>query len=153
MTPPDLRALLERIGAAAYGTVPPASLTSLQGEIIDYDPPAIISVQYPILPGQMNPFGGLQGGFLGAMMDNVLGLVTFSVDPPRPFSTMELSVRFFAPIRGQRVVIHGTLVRAGKTTSTCECTAHDESGALCAKGYATNFFLDPKRLSEPPKNT
>ncbi|GAC1375301.1 MAG: hypothetical protein NVSMB47_21520 [Polyangiales bacterium] len=121
------------------GRVPP-SFTTLRGEILEHGPHRI-RARCPVDAAWLNPYGVLQGGFLTAMIDNLVGMCALAHDPARQSATIELSVRFFRSIRAGHVIIDGTTLRAGRTTVTVECVAWDETGELCAKATATNMVL------------
>lgn len=131
--------------AAAYRpsapTSPPNSFSTLRGVLLERSPPTLIRVRYPIDDAWKNPNGVLQGGFLTAMMDNVVGMCAHAHDASRPSTTLELAVRFFRALRTGHVIVDGQILRAGRTTISIECVAWDDGSELCAKLSATNLYL------------
>ena len=121
--------------------IPPPSLTTLRGEILEHAPPQRVRVRYPVDEAWLNPYGVLQGGFFAAMFDNVVGMCAYANDPSRQSATLEMSIRFFRSVRTGHVIVDGAVLRAGRTTITIECVAWDDRSELCAKATATNMYL------------
>jgi uncharacterized protein (TIGR00369 family) len=127
--------------ASAVLRMPAPCFVTLRGEVLEHALPTRIRVRYPVDLAWTNPYGILQGGFVAAMMDNVVGLCAHAHDPSRQTSTIEMSVRFFKPIHAGNVIVDGTILRAGRTTISIECVAWDDGSAMCAKLAATNLYL------------
>lgn len=122
--------------------LPPPAMLTLQAEVVDTSSPRMVRVRYPIAEAFTNPYGALQGGFLAAMFDNVIGMCAYAVDPNRPSATIELSLRYFRSLTAGYVTIDGSVLRVGRSTLTIECIARDDAGELCAKATATNLFVE-----------
>ncbi|HSF82796.1 MAG TPA: PaaI family thioesterase [Anaerolineales bacterium] len=56
-----------------------------------FDPEAgTLSSRFPILPGYLNPYGSMQGGFIAAAVDNTLGPLSMLVAPPNVTRRLEI---------------------------------------------------------------
>jgi uncharacterized protein (TIGR00369 family) len=121
--------------------LPPPCFVTMRGEVLEYAPPQRIRVRFPVEEAWLNPYGVLQGGFLVAMFDNVVGMCAYAHEPKRQSATLELSSRFFRSIRSGHLIVDGLVLRAGRTTITVECVAWDDAREMCAKVTATNMFL------------
>ncbi|MFI5300722.1 MAG: hotdog domain-containing protein [Polyangiales bacterium] len=122
--------------------LPPPAMLTLHAEVMETSSPRTVRVRYPIAEAFTNPYGALQGGFLAAMFDNVIGMCAYAVDPNRPSATIELSLRYFRSLTAGYVTIDGSVLRVGRSTMTIECIARDDAGELCAKATGTNLFVE-----------
>ncbi len=104
-----LRPMKER----ARGTdlrIPPRCFEEMNGEIQRYDPEAqTLQVQFPVETRYENPMRVMQGGFLSAALDNVLGPLSYLVAPPSV--TTRLDVRFLRPVTREydTITVSGTV--------------------------------------------
>jgi uncharacterized protein (TIGR00369 family) len=128
-------------GALSQLFRPSPAMVALGGEIAEWAPPGLVRVRFPAHEGWSNGSGSLSAGFVVAMMEPVYAALAHAVAPMRQSAVVETSVRFFRAIRGGYVVVDGTVLRAGSTTVTIECTARDSGGELCAKGSATLMLI------------
>jgi len=134
-------AVLRRLRERAEGTdlrIPPRSFEAMNADIQAYDPEAqVLRVRVPVKARYENPTGAMQGGFLCAALDNVLGPLSYLVAPPS--ATTQLNVTFLRPVRpehafidvearfeeraGKQLVFSGTArTPDGKTAVTCTAT-------------------------------
>lgn len=71
--------------------LPPPVFHTMQGKILAFDPEAgTLSSRFPILPGYLNPYGSMQGGFVAAAVDNTLGPLSMLVAPPNVTRRLEI---------------------------------------------------------------
>ena len=134
-------AVLQRLRERAEGTdlqIPPPSFEEMNAAIQAYDPEAqALRVRVPVEARYENPTGMMQGGFLSAALDNVLGPLSYLV--ARPSATTQLNVTFLRPVRpehafidvearfeeqaGKQLVFSGVArTPNGKTAATCTAT-------------------------------
>jgi uncharacterized protein (TIGR00369 family) len=125
----------------AQGTdlrIPPRSFEEMNAEMQRYDPEAqTLRVRIPVEARYENPTGVMQGGFLCAALDNVLGPLSYLVAPPS--ATTQLNVTFLRPVtreheyifveaqfeeRAEKQVKLSGTVRTpdGNTAATCTAT-------------------------------
>jgi len=85
-----------------------------------------------------NAAGGIQGGFLTAMLDDCMGpAVLIGTDAQLFPTTISLNVNFLAPAKPGRLIGEGRVVRMGKTIGFVEASLCDEAGALVATASAS----------------
>ncbi|WP_337188701.1 PaaI family thioesterase [Phenylobacterium sp.] len=97
-------------------------------------------------PAFCNPAGFIQGGFLAAMLDDVMGAAMFVFSEGRMFTpTIELHVSFLAPARPGPIYAEGQVVQAGKSIAFLEGRLMDLSGALIARGNASARLVPADR--------
>ena len=88
-------------------------------------------------PQHTSPPGTLHGGIFCDVADAAMGCATLSVlEDGATFATVELKINFLKPIWSGRLVAVGTVVKAGRTLTLCDCRVTDEGGSLVA--YATS---------------
>lgn len=115
--------------------IPPRCFEDMNAEMQSYDPEAqILRVRIPVEQRYENPTGVMQGGFLCAALDNVLGPLSYLVAPPS--ATTQLNVAFLRPVKRQYeyiVVEAQAQERVGKQLhlSGRVLTPNDETAATC----------------------
>lgn len=145
--PPDEEEeILSSMRKRAEGTdlrIPPRCFEEMNAEIQHYSPDEqTLRVRFPAEERYENPTGVMQGGFVCAALDNVLGPLSYLVAPPS--ATTQLNVTFLRPI-GRRhdffVVEARAEDRAGKQLYLTGKVL-TESGKIAATGAATCRILD-----------
>jgi len=61
------------------------------------------------------------------------------------FTTVELKINFFRPVRKGRLTAEAEVVKAGGTLGYVECDVKDETGKLLAKAASTCMKLKETR--------
>src|SRR5882724_9979733 len=93
-----------------------------------------------------NPMGTLHGGILCDIADAAMGMAFAStLAPEESFTTIELKINFFRPVREARLRGAGKVVRRGSTIGYIECEITDEGGRLVAKASSTCMALRGER--------
>ena len=99
--------VLRRLREQAEGTdlqIPPPSFEEMDAEVRAYEPDAqVLRVRIPVASRYENPTGTMQGGFLCAALDNVLGPLSYLVAPPS--ATTQLNVTFLRPVTPEHTFI------------------------------------------------
>jgi uncharacterized protein (TIGR00369 family) len=86
----------------------------------------------------MNSFGIVQGGFLAAMLDGVLGLaLVVTLGPGQVAPTTDLHVQFLRPAKAGPLVGRGRIVRRGREVAFLAGELMDENGTVVAVATAT----------------
>jgi len=89
-------------------------------------------------PEFANPQGSVQGGFVCAMLDDVMG-VTASIS--RRFTilvpTLQISVSYLRPTPMSRVIARGEVLRMGANTAHLQGALRDPGGGVLAVATAT----------------
>ena len=124
------------------GQVPsPECAKTLGLEIISYDVEAMeLHVAFEGVKAFLNPAGTIQGGFLCAMLDDVMGpALVFSLEPGQFAPTLELKTQFIKPEQLGRIEGKGRVVSKGKQICFVEGELY-QNDQLIARGTATAFI-------------
>lgn len=79
-------------------------------------------------------FGGtIQGGFLGAMMDDAMGVNTFvSLGMKTTMASIDLHTSFYRAVKLGPITVEARVVKAGKSVAFLEAKLFDADGELAA---------------------
>lgn len=89
-------------------------------------------------PELLNSWQVAHGGVVMTLLDIALSMAARSMDAEATgAATVDLSLSFIAPGRGDRLVAEGRVLRAGRSLAFCEGEVHDDTGTLVAKGLGT----------------
>ena len=81
-----------------------------------------------------NPGGILHGGVATGMMDDLIGMTTFSMGTQAFYATINLSVDFlFAAKPDEKLTVKSKIVRMGKKIAHAEGEIRNEAGKIVAK--------------------
>ena len=119
------------------GPMPGAS-QFLGFEFIDFDSEAgWCTARFTATEAMLNPGGTVQGGFVTAMLDEVMSLSGAIPQPVMSWvPTLQLTVNFIRPILPGPVLGRGELVYTSKSTAHVQGQLTDENGKLLARGVA-----------------
>jgi uncharacterized protein (TIGR00369 family) len=93
-------------------------------------------------PEHSSPPGTLHGGILCDLADAAMGCAVVSVlDEAASFATVELKINFLKPVWTGRLTAVGSIVKAGRTLTLCECRITDDGGSLVAYATSTQMTL------------
>ncbi|MFR9753444.1 PaaI family thioesterase [Nocardia sp. 004] len=118
---------------------PPQAAVTLGWEFIEADPEQG-TIEVAFNPGEhlLNPMGGIQGGFLAAMLDDTLGPALVASLPPGQFApTLDLHVQFLRPAQLGRLRGSGRVVKRGREICFLSGELTDTRGELIATATAT----------------
>ena len=141
---------------AVRGEVPmPACAGTLGTEVLEAEPDSgRIRLRFQARPEFCNPTGTIQGGFLAAMLDDVMGTALATTFDRGEFSpTLELRVSFLEPARPGPLLAEGRVTRRGRNIAFLEGSLWREDGSLIATGTATSRLIhlsDARMTPEPP---
>jgi uncharacterized protein (TIGR00369 family) len=89
-------------------------------------------------PEFTNLMGGIQGGFVSAMLDATASTAILAQLPTDHFApTIEMKTSFFRPAPVGRLTGRGRVVHRGKSIAFVEASLYDDAGALIATATAT----------------
>lgn len=81
------------------------------------------------------PEGLMHGGAIATLIDTaVVPAIGTAYTDDRPFSTIEMSVRYLQPVRQEDLVAEGWVTRRGKRVVFCEVEVRTASGVKVATG-------------------
>ncbi|UYO43715.1 PaaI family thioesterase [Rhodopseudomonas palustris] len=117
---------------------PPAAQL-LGWKLLAIDPAAgSIEVEFLATESFLNPAGSVQGGLLGAMLDDTVGPAAMAfLGGDRMAQTLELKVSFIRPARPGRLVGRGCVVHSGREILFLEGELRDSDQTLIATATAT----------------
>lgn len=96
--------------------LPPPCLIEMEGEPVDFEDGASLTMRFPVLERWQNPLGYMQGGFIAAALDNTLGPFSYLIAPPSVTSQFNISyLRPVAPGSAHLVCIARLVERTAKT--------------------------------------
>lgn len=92
----------------------------------------------------LNPAGHVQGGFLCAMLDDVMGpALVFSLPSGSFAPTLEMNVQFLRPASRGEIKGFGSIVSKGRNVGFLEGRL-EQKGKVVAKATATAFITQHK---------
>jgi uncharacterized protein (TIGR00369 family) len=126
-----------------FPTPAPSSL-SLGFEILALDSKAMTTrVRFEGRPEFTNPAGYIQGGYLVAMMDDAIGmLTTVKAGTARFPSTVDLHTHFLRPVRVGVIEVAARLRNIGRAMVFAEADLFDARGKEAARATAS-LTLNP----------
>lgn len=113
--------------------------TTLGWELISVKPDeGTIEIAYTADDRFLNPFGLVQGGILGSMLDDTLGSVMISVlERGQIAPTTDLHIQFLRPAKPGRFTGRGRVVRQGKSIAFLSGELSDADNRVVAVATAT----------------
>jgi len=95
----------------------------------------------------MNPGGNMQGGFITAMLDDVMSVAACIVQPVYGMSpTLQMTTNFLRPVPMVKLKARGEIVRAGRSASHTHGELWGPDGKLLATAVAACM---PKPMELP----
>jgi len=93
-----------------------------------------VTVRFEVRENMTNPVGGIHGGIISLMCDEVIGMTCFSLYNEYHFTSINLVVDFLSAAKvGDVLDVCAKVVRKGRTIINLECTVTNEAGKLIAK--------------------
>jgi uncharacterized protein (TIGR00369 family) len=93
-----------------------------------------------------NPMGTLHGGIYCDLADAAMGYAyAATLGEGETFTTVELKINFFRPIRHGKLSAEAKVIKAGSTLGYVECDVKDQDGRLVAKAASTCMKLREAR--------
>ena len=149
-TNPRFQQILDgmRAAGAAGLRLPPPIFDDLQTDVRDYRPGAdethvgaALVARFPLQERHQNPMGHLQGGMVAALVDNVIGPLSYLVAPPS--ATAQMSLTYLAPVTPDLayVEVEARLAHRGGRQLVFEATVAAPDGTTLAVAHATQTIL------------
>ena len=93
-----------------------------------------------------NPLGTLHGGIYCDLADAAMGYAyAATLGEGETFTTVELKINFFRPVRQGKLIAEARVVRAGANLGYVECDVKDGEGKLMARAASTCMKLRADR--------
>ena len=97
----------------------------------------LVHVHLDLQPWQCNSFGVAHGGVMMTLLDFAMAMAAkVKHSHLGGAMTIDMSTSFIKGGKG-KMVVHGTVLKAGKSIQFCEASAYDASGDLLAKSMGT----------------
>jgi uncharacterized protein (TIGR00369 family) len=107
---------------------------------------ARVKVAFEARPEFCNAAGGIQGGFLTAMLDDCIGPAVLIASDAQLFpTTINLNVSFLAPALPGRLIGEAWVRQLGKTIGFAEAELRSQSGTLIATAAASVRVVGAER--------
>jgi len=107
-------------------------------------------MRVPYRPEFRQPAGVMHGGVIATLIDTVVVPVIGSAyDEPRAYFTVDLTVRFLAPIVDEDAVAEGWIVQRGRSIVFCDTEVRSGSGRLAATGSLVYKVSSPPASDAP----
>ena len=116
--------------------------------LLDMDETAgTVRVGFTARPEFLNPAGFVQGGFLAAMLDDVMGPAALVMSDGWSFtSTIDMNVSYLAPARAGPLIGEGRVIQLGRTIGYLQGELRDGAGTLIARATSTARLVDTSAL-------
>lgn len=116
----------------------PAATAFLGFELIAFDSlEGWCEARFTASEQMLNPGGSVQGGFVTAMLDDVMSLAGAISQPVHSWvPTLQMTVNFIRPMKPGLVLARGELVYGSKSVVHTEGVLTDEAGKVLARGSA-----------------
>lgn len=132
--------LLDSVVAGIPPPIPFVETLELPG--LDKWEPGRIWQSWTVRQDLFHPRGALFGGYIAALADRALGLVTMSVlENDEAFTTADLNVSFFRAVSGGVLRIEGEVIHRGRSLIQTECVFLRDDGKLAAKASASQAVI------------
>ena len=97
----------------------------------------LVHVHLDLQPWQCNSFGVAHGGVMMTLLDFAMAMAAkVKHGHLGGAMTIDMSTSFIKGGKG-KMVVHGTVLKVGKSIQFCEASAYDASGDLLAKSMGT----------------
>ncbi|MEU7143544.1 PaaI family thioesterase [Nocardia sp. NPDC046473] len=117
--------------------LPPPSAKDMDMQFEEYVPGKSLTATAAAPPQYANAVGLVQGGFISAMFDNLIGPLSY-LTARGPATTLELTTHFMRQtFPGQRLRLTATVRKAGRTAIYIDADAYTEDNKLVATARST----------------
>jgi uncharacterized protein (TIGR00369 family) len=117
--------------------LPPPSTTALGMQFEEYVPARSLKATVVVSEAHANAVGVLQGGFLSAMFDNLIGPLSYLI-ARGPTASLELTTYFMRPVfPGVQLTLDAVVRKPGRTAMFIAAEAHDANNKLVATASST----------------
>lgn len=122
--------------------IPPPVFISMQAEVTAFDPAApALTVRFPVLEKDLNPYHAMQGGMIAAAIDNTLGPLSMLVAPPNVTRTLEVTYSKPITLDLGTFLVTARLVGREKRFLNFTAEVHTEDGQKLARAKAVHWIV------------
>ena len=121
------------IGKASAEISPSPFGRWLNGTLIEVEEGSI-TMEFIVRKDMCNPGGIMHGGVAIGMMDDIIGMTTFSMQNQAFYSTVNLNTDFLYSAKpNEKLIVKSKIVRMGKKIAHAEGEIRNEAGQIIAK--------------------
>lgn len=136
----ELRQLSELIGPGVV--FPPPCFTTMKAEFGEYESRASLTVRFPVEATLLNPVGVMQGGFIAAAIDNVMGPLSY-LAMRSPAATLNLDTQFVrGAVTGDTLTVTARVVSRTPRSLVMTAEARNQKGKLVAMATANAVVIN-----------
>jgi uncharacterized protein (TIGR00369 family) len=140
--------ILEQAQKMQKGEVPPPPIGRLLGFVLRAIEPGRAVFEMEADERHHNPMGTLHGGIYCDLADAAMGYAfAATLAEGETFTTVELKINFFRPVKKGKMIAEARVVRAGANLGYVECDVKDAQGRLLARAASTCMKLREARRS------
>jgi uncharacterized protein (TIGR00369 family) len=134
--------ILESAQKILRGEAAPPPIARLLGFVLKAIAPGRATFEMAVDERHHNPLGTLHGGIYCDLADAAMGYAYAStLGEAETFTTVELKINFFRPVREGKLTAEARVVKAGSTLGYVECDVTDARGKLVARAASTCMKL------------
>ena len=134
--------ILENARKVQRGETPPPPIGRLLGFVLKEVEPGRAAFEMEVGERHHNPMGTLHGGVYCDLADAAMGYAfAATLGEGETFTTVELKINFFRPMRRGKLTAEARVVKAGGTLGYVECDVTDQTGKLVARAASTCMKL------------
>jgi uncharacterized protein (TIGR00369 family) len=138
--------MLEQGQKVLRGELPPPPVARLLRFVLKSIEPGRAVFEMEADERHHNPMGTLHGGVYCDLADAAMGYAyAATLGKGETFTTVELKINFFRPVRTGRLTAEARVVRAGSNLGYVECDVKDGEGKLVARAASTCMKLREAR--------
>src|SRR5690348_7088262 len=146
----SMTTILENARRVQRGEAPPPPIGRLLGFVLKVIEPGRAVFEMEAGEQHHNPMGTLHGGAYCDLADAAMGYAyAATLADGESFTTVELKINFFRPVRQGRLTAEAKVVRAGTNLGYVECDVKDADGKLAARAASTCMKLREARPASP----
>lgn len=129
--------------------LPPRVFVDMDGEFIDYVEGESLTARFPNKSRYANPFGYMQGGIIGAAIDNTVSSLSYALTAPN--LTKSLSTQYRRPVTGSDEFIDVIASLAERTEAgvVMRAEVRTPNGKLVATAEAQCVYIKHQREVGP----
>jgi uncharacterized protein (TIGR00369 family) len=130
----EIGRLQEMLGTSAV--FPPPCFVSMNAKFVAYESRSSLTVTFPVTENTLNPVGAMQGGFITAAMDNVMGPLSY-LAMRNPASTLDIHTQYVRAVPlGETLTVTARVLSMGPATLVMAAEARNGRGKLVATATA-----------------
>ena len=134
--------MLEQGQKLVRGEATPPPIARLLGFVMNRLEPSHAVFEMEVDDRHHNPMGTLHGGVYCDLADAAMGYAyAATLGEGETFTTVELKINFFRPVRQGKLTAEARVVKAGGTLGYVECNVKDQTGKLVARAGSTCMKL------------